>query len=152
MNKTGAAKGIMQLPHRWERVLHNFGVYIEGLWEYELCRYAVSKVTAALPKLKLQPSYLLVDVACVSRRFEFLPRTCLICPRKWTCRKLFMVLCFLRHRISVFSPHWKDRAVGKCWGLLWSSVFMNVTQLITTSPLRHRPTGGCVCEYHLLQA
>ena len=27
----GAAKGIMRLPHRWERVLHNFGEYIEGL-------------------------------------------------------------------------------------------------------------------------
>ena len=47
----------MRLPHRWERVLQNFGEYIEGLWEYELCRCAVSKVTAALPKLKLQPSY-----------------------------------------------------------------------------------------------
>ena len=31
INKTGAAKGIMRLPHRWERVLHNFGDYIEGL-------------------------------------------------------------------------------------------------------------------------
>ena len=31
INKTGAAKGITQLPHRWERVLHNFGEYIEGL-------------------------------------------------------------------------------------------------------------------------
>ena len=31
INKTGAAKGIMRLPHRWERVLHNFGEYIEGL-------------------------------------------------------------------------------------------------------------------------
>ena len=29
--QTGAAKGIMRLPHRWERVLHNFGEYIEGL-------------------------------------------------------------------------------------------------------------------------
>jgi len=51
INKTGAAKGIMRLPHRWERVLHNVGEYIEGLWKYELCRCAVSKVTAALPKL-----------------------------------------------------------------------------------------------------
>ena len=50
-------QGIMRLPHRWERVLHNFGEYIEGLWKYELCRSAVSKVTAALPKLKFQPSY-----------------------------------------------------------------------------------------------
>ena len=55
--KTGAAKGIMRLPHRWELVLHNFGEYIEGLWKYVLCRCAVSKVTAALPKLKFQPSY-----------------------------------------------------------------------------------------------
>ena len=31
VNKTGAPKGIMRLPHRWERVLHNFGEYIEGL-------------------------------------------------------------------------------------------------------------------------
>jgi len=31
INKTGAAKGIMRLPHRWERVLHNVGEYIEGL-------------------------------------------------------------------------------------------------------------------------
>ena len=31
INKTGAAKGIMRPPHRWERVLHNVGEYIEGL-------------------------------------------------------------------------------------------------------------------------
>jgi len=31
INKTGAAKGIMRLPHCWERVLHNVGEYIEGL-------------------------------------------------------------------------------------------------------------------------
>ena len=31
INKTGAAKGIMRLPHHWERVLHNFGEYVEGL-------------------------------------------------------------------------------------------------------------------------
>jgi len=31
INKTGTAKGIMRLPHRWERVLHNTGEYIEGL-------------------------------------------------------------------------------------------------------------------------
>ena len=31
INKTGAAKGIMRLPHRWARVLHNFGEDIEGL-------------------------------------------------------------------------------------------------------------------------
>ena len=29
--QTGAAKGIMRLPHRWERVLRNGGEYIEGL-------------------------------------------------------------------------------------------------------------------------
>ena len=48
----------MPLPHCWERVLHNLGEYIEGLWKYELCRCTVSKVTATLPKLKFQPSYL----------------------------------------------------------------------------------------------
>ena len=53
INKTGAAKGITRLPHRWERVLHNFVEYIEGLWKYELCRCAVSKVTAALPQIKI---------------------------------------------------------------------------------------------------
>ena len=57
INKTGAAKGIMRLPHRWEHVLHNCGEYVEGLWKYELCRCAVSKVTAVLSKLKFQPSY-----------------------------------------------------------------------------------------------
>jgi len=31
INKIGAAKGIMRLPHRWECVLHNVGEYIEGL-------------------------------------------------------------------------------------------------------------------------
>ena len=31
INKTGAAKGIMRLPHRCKRVLHNFGEYIETL-------------------------------------------------------------------------------------------------------------------------
>ena len=31
INKSGAAKGIMRLPHRWERVLHNFGECTEGL-------------------------------------------------------------------------------------------------------------------------
>ena len=33
INKTGAAKGIMRLPHHWERVLHNFGEYTESLWK-----------------------------------------------------------------------------------------------------------------------
>ena len=27
---TGAAKGILRLPHRWQRVVHNAGYYIEG--------------------------------------------------------------------------------------------------------------------------
>ena len=31
INKIVAAKVIMRLPHRWKRVLHNFGEYIEGL-------------------------------------------------------------------------------------------------------------------------
>ena len=30
INTTGAAKGILRLPHRWQRVLHNAGDYIEG--------------------------------------------------------------------------------------------------------------------------
>ena len=30
MNTTGAAKGILRLPHRWQRVVHNAGVYNEG--------------------------------------------------------------------------------------------------------------------------
>ena len=30
MNTTGAAKGILRLPHRWQRVVHNVGKYIEG--------------------------------------------------------------------------------------------------------------------------
>ena len=29
-NTTGAAKGILRLPHRWQRVVHNAGDYIEG--------------------------------------------------------------------------------------------------------------------------
>ena len=56
----------MRLPHRWERVLHNFGEYIEVLLKYELCRCAVSKVTAALPKLKFQPSYIVCIIAGLS--------------------------------------------------------------------------------------
>jgi len=48
----------MRLPHRWEHVLHNVGEYIEGLWKFEHCRFAVLKVTAALPQLKFQPSYI----------------------------------------------------------------------------------------------
>jgi len=30
INTTGAAKGILPLPHRWQRVVHNAGDYIEG--------------------------------------------------------------------------------------------------------------------------
>jgi len=30
INTTGAAKGILQRPHRWQRVVHNAGVYSEG--------------------------------------------------------------------------------------------------------------------------
>ena len=30
INTTGAAKGILRLPHRWQRVVHNTGDYIEG--------------------------------------------------------------------------------------------------------------------------
>jgi len=29
MNTTGAAKGILRLPHRWQRVVHNAGDYFE---------------------------------------------------------------------------------------------------------------------------
>jgi len=62
-----------------------------------------------------------------------------------------MVVCFLPHRISSFSFHWNDRAVGKCWELLLPSVVMNVSQLITVSPPLHCPTLSRVSEYHLLQ-
>ena len=30
INKTGTAEGILRLPHRWQRVVHNAGDYIEG--------------------------------------------------------------------------------------------------------------------------
>jgi len=30
INTTGAAKGILRLPHRWQRVGHNAGDYIEA--------------------------------------------------------------------------------------------------------------------------
>jgi len=30
INTTGAAKGILGLPQRWQRVVHNVGDYIEG--------------------------------------------------------------------------------------------------------------------------
>jgi len=30
INTTGAAKGILRLPHRWQRVVHNADDYTEG--------------------------------------------------------------------------------------------------------------------------
>ena len=30
ISTTGAAKGILRLPHRWQRVINNAGDYIEG--------------------------------------------------------------------------------------------------------------------------
>ena len=30
ISTTGAAKGILRLPHRWQRVAHNAGDYTEG--------------------------------------------------------------------------------------------------------------------------
>jgi len=30
INTTGAAKGILRLPRRWQRVVHNAGDYSEG--------------------------------------------------------------------------------------------------------------------------
>jgi len=30
INTTGAAKGILRLPHRWQRVIHNAGDCTEG--------------------------------------------------------------------------------------------------------------------------
>ena len=30
INTTGAAKGIVRLPHRWQRLVQNAGDYIEG--------------------------------------------------------------------------------------------------------------------------
>ena len=30
INTTGAAKDILPFPHRWQRVVHNAGDYIEG--------------------------------------------------------------------------------------------------------------------------
>jgi len=30
INTTGAAKGILRLPHHWQWVVHNAGDYIEG--------------------------------------------------------------------------------------------------------------------------
>jgi len=44
INTTGAAKGILRLPHRWQRVVHNAGEYIEGQQNFETCIYFVSVV------------------------------------------------------------------------------------------------------------
>jgi hypothetical protein len=44
INTTGAAKGIIRLPHRWQRVVHNAGDYIEGQLNFETCIYFVSVV------------------------------------------------------------------------------------------------------------
>ena len=41
---TGAAKGILRLPNRWQRVVHNAGDYIEGQYNFETCIYFVSVV------------------------------------------------------------------------------------------------------------
>ena len=30
ISTTGAAKGILQLPHRWQQIVHSAGDYIEG--------------------------------------------------------------------------------------------------------------------------
>jgi len=30
IHTTGTAKGILRLPHRWQRVVHNAGDYFEG--------------------------------------------------------------------------------------------------------------------------
>jgi len=30
INTTGAAEGVLRLPHRWQRVVHNAGDYIDG--------------------------------------------------------------------------------------------------------------------------
>jgi len=30
INTTGAAEGILRLPHRWQRAVHNAGDYTEG--------------------------------------------------------------------------------------------------------------------------
>ena len=37
-------KGILRLPHRWQRVVHNAGDYIEGQQNFETCIYFVSVV------------------------------------------------------------------------------------------------------------
>jgi len=44
INTTGAAKSILRLPHRWQRVAHNAGDYSEGQLNFETCIYFVSVV------------------------------------------------------------------------------------------------------------
>ena len=44
INTTGAAKGILRLPHRWQRVVHNAGDYIERQQIFETCIYFVTIV------------------------------------------------------------------------------------------------------------
>ena len=44
INTTGAAKGILRLPHRWQWVVNNAGDYIEGQYNFETCIYFVSVV------------------------------------------------------------------------------------------------------------
>jgi len=44
INTTDAAKGVLRLPHRWQRVVHNAGDYIEGQYNFETCIYFVSVV------------------------------------------------------------------------------------------------------------
>ena len=44
INTTGAAKGTLRLPHRWQRVVHNAGDYTEGQQNFETCIYFVSVV------------------------------------------------------------------------------------------------------------
>ena len=44
INTTSAAKDILRLPHRWQRVVHNAGDYIERQENFETCIYFVSVV------------------------------------------------------------------------------------------------------------
>ncbi|PNF39245.1 hypothetical protein B7P43_G17337 [Cryptotermes secundus] len=44
INTTGAAKGIIRLPHRWQRVVHNAGDNIEEQSNFVTCIYFVSVV------------------------------------------------------------------------------------------------------------
>ena len=44
INTTGAAEGILRLPHSWQRVVHNAGDYSEEQYNFETCIYFVSVV------------------------------------------------------------------------------------------------------------